>query len=344
MTDSQRIDPEKISAPFQLLAAALVFIVLLDGSFLSAAAVINRPHWASGLLVVASVLNVPLLLLGTFLLATRFRPQMLADEHYLQWRIFVQWSTLQLKQSNDAAGVDLSAIFLAESQHEAKARHDLYLTKYGRELEYALQDPRRRDALDEDTVASASRELGRASAAQGDWVRAADHFEASLDAAPNDWGTWFALATSLANVRGGNEVNRRAVRAIDRALELVPPTVQSATTLRMKTYRAAVLKRLGEIDESLAQLLAVEPDAKPGTDEGDDIAYNLACVYAIRGDGQNAVRQLRRVHDDRFLIAAAAHRHDYFSSLLDYEPFNKLIADAMTRAEPSVLRDADPHG
>ena len=339
MTDSQRIDPEKISAPFQLLAAALVFIVLLDGSFLSAAAVINRPDWAGGLLVVASVLNVPFLLLGAFLLATRFRPQLLADEHYVQWRISAQWSTMQLKESNDAAGVDLSAIFLSEGQQTAKSSRDLYMSRYGRELEQALRDPRRRDALDQDTVASASRELGRASAAQGDWVRAADHFEASLDAAPNDWGTWFALATSLANVRGGNEVNRRAIGAIDRALELAPPTVESQTILRMKTYRAAVLKRLGEIDESLAQLLAVESEAQPGTDEGDDIAYNLACVYAIRGDGENAVRQLRLIHDDRFLIAAAAHRHDYFSSLLDYEPFNKLIAEAMTRVEPSELRD-----
>jgi tetratricopeptide (TPR) repeat protein len=333
MSDGQRIDPEKVGSPFQLLAAALVFIVLLDGSFLSAAAVISEPRWASGVLVIASVLNVPVLLFGTFVLQTRFRDELLGDEHYVRLRQEVQWSTLQLKRSNDAAGIDLLADFRFEAQRNVEAGKDLYLSRYGRELERALDDPRRRDALDGDTIASASLELGRASAAGGDWVVAAKYFETSLKADPEAWGSWFALATALANTRGGDDANRRALEAIDEALALAPLPVHDPMFVRMQSYRAALLKRLGKTGQALTQLLAAREYAVEGTYEADDIAYNLACVYAMRDEGEKAMAELGRARDDRFLIAASAHRHDYFASLTGSAAFEALIGDAMTRAD-----------
>lgn len=78
----QRIRPEKVTRPFQLVAALLVFVILLDGLFLGAAELIAEPSWAADLLVAASIAVVPILLLFAFLLITRFRPAMQEDQYY----------------------------------------------------------------------------------------------------------------------------------------------------------------------------------------------------------------------------------------------------------------------
>jgi Flp pilus assembly protein TadD len=164
-------------------------------------------------------------------------------------------------------------------------------------------------------------------------VAAAEYFETSLKADSEAWGSWFALATALANTRGGDDANRRALKAIDEALALAPLPAHDPMFVRMQSYRAALLKRLGETGQALTQLLAARDYAVEGTYEADDIAYNLACVYAMRDEPEKAMAELRRVRDDRFLIAAAAHRHDYFTSLTGSASFKALISDAMTRAD-----------
>lgn len=83
--NDQRIHPEKITKPIQLLAAWLVGLILVNASFLVAAQQIAKPDWASGLLVIASVLNVPIFLLALFLLQTKFRPQLQEDAYYSQY-------------------------------------------------------------------------------------------------------------------------------------------------------------------------------------------------------------------------------------------------------------------
>jgi hypothetical protein len=52
------INPGKVTKPIQLLAAWLAGLIVVNGSFLGAATQLSKPEWASGLLVVASVLNV----------------------------------------------------------------------------------------------------------------------------------------------------------------------------------------------------------------------------------------------------------------------------------------------
>lgn len=96
---NQNIEPAKITKPIQLLAAWLVGLVLLDGSFLTAANSISSPTWASGLLVIAAVMNVPLFLAAIFLLQTKFRPEMQEDEfysRYLHHRYSTQTGTKEL--------------------------------------------------------------------------------------------------------------------------------------------------------------------------------------------------------------------------------------------------------
>lgn len=84
MADHQII-PDKVTKPIQLLAAWLVGLIVVNGTFLLAAQQITRPEWASGLLVICAVLNVPVFIFALFLLQTKFRPQMQEDSYYSQY-------------------------------------------------------------------------------------------------------------------------------------------------------------------------------------------------------------------------------------------------------------------
>jgi hypothetical protein len=97
---SQEIQPHKVTKPIQLLAAWLLGLVLVDGSFLTAARLIVTPLWAPGVLVVAAVASVPLFLACIFLLQTRFRPEMQEDSYYSQY-LAVQVQTLKRGSSAD---------------------------------------------------------------------------------------------------------------------------------------------------------------------------------------------------------------------------------------------------
>jgi hypothetical protein len=80
-----QIVPERITKPIQLLAAWLVGLVLVNGSFLFAASNVDHPAWASGLLVIAAVFNVPIFIGALFLLQTKFRPQIQEDSYYAEY-------------------------------------------------------------------------------------------------------------------------------------------------------------------------------------------------------------------------------------------------------------------
>ncbi|MBU1355068.1 MAG: hypothetical protein KJ620_00690 [Candidatus Edwardsbacteria bacterium] len=85
MKNNTRILPEKVTKPIQLLAAWLSGLIIVDGIYLFAAIQINSPSWASGLLVIASIINVPLFLLSIFMLQTKFRPEMQEDSYYSKY-------------------------------------------------------------------------------------------------------------------------------------------------------------------------------------------------------------------------------------------------------------------
>lgn len=102
MTD-HRINPEKVTKPIQLLAAWLVGLILVNASFLLAAQQITRPDWASSLLVIAAVVNVPIFIIALFLLQTKFRPQMQEDSYYAQYLQREKQFTMETRPSAPAA-------------------------------------------------------------------------------------------------------------------------------------------------------------------------------------------------------------------------------------------------
>jgi len=81
----QKLEAHKITRPIQLLAAWLVGLVLVNGSFLAAATAVSQPSWVPGVLVIASIVNVPLFLIAIFFLQTRYRPEMQEDTFYAKY-------------------------------------------------------------------------------------------------------------------------------------------------------------------------------------------------------------------------------------------------------------------
>ena len=81
----QRIEPNKVTKPIQLLAAWLVGLILTNGIFLTAALQLERGSWERGALVVSAIINVPLFLLALFVLQTRFRAELQEDTYYSEY-------------------------------------------------------------------------------------------------------------------------------------------------------------------------------------------------------------------------------------------------------------------
>ena len=83
--NNQKVDPQKVTKPIQLLAAWLVGLIAVNGSFLSSAVAIGGSAWESSVLIIAAVVNVPMFLGAIFLLQTRFRPELQEDVFYSQY-------------------------------------------------------------------------------------------------------------------------------------------------------------------------------------------------------------------------------------------------------------------
>ncbi|QXC37022.1 hypothetical protein V3429_02920 [Aeromonas jandaei] len=129
----QKIDPNQVTKPIQLLAAWLVGLILINSTFLGAAKVITTPAWASGLLVVAAVVNVPIFLILIFFLQTKFRAELQEDTFYSKHLEKVTGNTKekpnqneiflnqlkQLENNNDNKIKELSANIEAISQELA---------------------------------------------------------------------------------------------------------------------------------------------------------------------------------------------------------------------------------
>ena len=99
------IQPGQVTRPFQLLAAWLAGLILTNGSFLGAAAVIDHPLEASGWLVWAAIANVPIFLACLFLLLTKFRAEMQEDQYYTKY-IEMRFS----RETQQIEKVEVSAI------------------------------------------------------------------------------------------------------------------------------------------------------------------------------------------------------------------------------------------
>lgn len=131
MTSGEKIEPHRVTKPIQLLAAWLVGLVVIDGAFLTGAVAL-APGWASELLVVAAILNVPVFLVALFVLQTRFRPELQEDTYYFQYisqrgeRVTVDRNEIQDSRI-DALSKAVEQLRIADKTIEARAINSPWL-------------------------------------------------------------------------------------------------------------------------------------------------------------------------------------------------------------------------
>jgi len=79
------LTPEKITHPFQLMAAWFVMLILLVGALLTGAAKIETPAWIPGFLVISCVSLSILVMAAVFVMLTRYRPHLQGPREYFEW-------------------------------------------------------------------------------------------------------------------------------------------------------------------------------------------------------------------------------------------------------------------
>ncbi|MDD5289225.1 MAG: hypothetical protein PHY28_08970 [Dehalococcoidales bacterium] len=84
MTDT-KIEPHKITRPFQLLATWIAGLILLVGAFISAAVCITNPPWLRVTFGITAVAIVPLFIFLIFMMQTKYRAQLLGDSYYAEY-------------------------------------------------------------------------------------------------------------------------------------------------------------------------------------------------------------------------------------------------------------------
>jgi hypothetical protein len=109
-------------------------------------------------------------------------------------------------------------------------------------------------------------------------------------------------------------------------------------------YRGAILKRLGRLDEVEADLQLATKYAS-NSYEIDDISYNFACVFAMRGDRKQMMKMIHSIGGNpRYLSAVRAHLEDYFSAYrLDGEFLQAIGALATLPSPGAKPRWSVPH-
>lgn len=83
--NEQKIEPQKVTKPIQLLAAWLVGLVLTNSTFLLAATQMTEGSWEKSALVISAIVNVPIFLIALFVLQTRFRAELQEDTYYSEY-------------------------------------------------------------------------------------------------------------------------------------------------------------------------------------------------------------------------------------------------------------------
>ena len=167
-------------------------------------------------------------------------------------------------------------------------------------------------------------EIAKWQLAQQDWGEAARYLEAYVRRGDADWEVYFSLGVAHANRRQGSDSDRASLRAYNNALRLMPSGRPTPLTARLYSYRAAVEKRLGRLQEAKADAEVAKQLAVARYDR-TDATYNLACVEAMLGNREAAMVQLRELDELGGLGPVRGHLEDYFGLLAGDAEFRGLL-------------------
>lgn len=171
-------------------------------------------------------------------------------------------------------------------------------------------------------------EIGTGLMVTKEWKRAAEQFDKYIQYYPLNWEAQFSRAVSYANSRENKESNLFALRAYSEAIALFPDNSNKNSKARLFSYRAAMLKRLGRLEEAQADLIVAENLASENH-EMRDIKYNFACIYAMKNDRKKLIEAVQSLKNysgyKQKLNAIRQHLRDYFASFANDKEFLELI-------------------
>ncbi|WP_439380849.1 TPR end-of-group domain-containing protein [Amycolatopsis lexingtonensis] len=319
----QQLDAAKVKTPTQLLAAAIVLTIVVVPALITGAATVTTPPWLPVVFALAAAVYAPLPLLLLFRMLTKHRDKMLGDEAISKLNSQALEVTPRLDKSLDIAGLDLGALAAGKgfedvaTQLKEDIRGDLNL------LLAILGNLEHQGVSLTSVPAPALLEAARGLMAGQQWGEAArylDEYVKSVD----DWQVHWSRGVAYGNERGGITTDLSALRAYNDAIALSPKTIDPNDFARLHSYRGAMLKRLGRLDEAEADLLLAKKLANRDF-ELADIAYNLSCIYAMMGRKYDALTALRSLQALDGMHMVLGHLDDYFVDLRNDPEFRQLV-------------------
>lgn len=236
----------------------------------------------------------------------------------------------KLSSSLNEAGIDFDTLLLGRSTRNIADELKQTFEKSFLEMQSALKEMYSIGGSEVQVNPDWYLELGKGFMAKGEWSKAAQALDMYVHHNALNWEVQFSRALSHANTRGGPESDLASLRAYNEAIALLPihsEDVDVNLIARLFSYRGAMLKRLGRLDEAEADLTVARKFATREY-ELTDIDYNFACVYALRGEREklfSAVKSLRE-QGDYYLGAIRSHMDDYFAAYAHDEEFLKAVA------------------
>ena len=177
------------------------------------------------------------------------------------------------------------------------------------------------EEIDPDSILA----LAQGFMAEGKWLEAGRKFEEYAQLKPNDLVANYTRGVAFANSRKDSETNLSSLRAYNDAIAFAPQELDQNFRARLFAYRGAILKRLSRLDEAESDLLLAKRYATMPY-ETDDINYNLAGVYALRGDRARLLEIVDTLRKSPiYLLQIHAHLDDYFELFRGDQEFLKLI-------------------
>jgi len=234
--------------------------------------------------------------------------------------------TFQLRRSMSAADLDSLSLAagrtLSDVPDDAREQVRRQLTDLMYSIDKLTSDESaKNEAIDPDTILA----LAQGCMAEGKWLDAAIKFEEYAQLRPGNWEASYARGVAFANSRKNSETNLSSLRAYNDAIAFATPGIDKNMRARLFAYRGAILKRLRRLDEAESDLLLAKryPNRQY---EIDDINYNLAGVYALRGDRALLLEVVETLRKSRnYLLQIHAHLGDYFKLFREDQEFLSAI-------------------
>lgn len=157
-----------------------------------------------------------------------------------------------------------------------------------------------------------------------EWLEAARNCDKYVEFFPSDWEAHFLRGVSYMNSRNGYSTDLAALHAYHEAIVFIPETAEKGLKARLFAYRGAAAKRLKRLDEAESDLLLAQKYANAEY-EIYDIKYNLAAVYAMKGNKEKMLEVIKELEGRPEIMNIHMHLEDYFAMYADDPDFIRMI-------------------